>query len=107
MAQNTKIEYLYRDIANWKQYGEAIFRGEITEEEKNAILDNLHEGNFFIPSQVGLNSLQEGMPKESKDMNHIWHDLDADDIKLTSEEPTQAKTITEFAQLFNNIQWKH
>jgi len=51
---NTKIEYLYRDASNYKVYNECVVKGIVTAEQRKEIVDCLNEGEYFIPSQVGL-----------------------------------------------------
>jgi hypothetical protein len=50
----TKIEYLYRDAANYKFRGVILVSGRIT---FNKIEPLLFDQEYFIPSVVGINSL--------------------------------------------------
>lgn len=85
---NTKIAYQYRDADNYKQYEEVVIPGEISEQDKALILSKCNEGQYFIPSQVGLNDLQERMCSPIGDSDHVWHELEEEDITLTEDDPT-------------------
>jgi len=85
---NTKIAYMYRDGDNYKQYEEVVIPGEITDEDKALILSKRDEGQYFIPSQVGLNDLQERMCSPIGDSDHVWHELEEEDISHTHDDPT-------------------
>ena len=51
---NTRIEYMYRDGANNKQWHTVIIAGTLT---KDQLTPYLEQGRYFIPSQVGLDDL--------------------------------------------------
>ncbi len=72
---NTRFEYLYRDGHNYKQYNEVVIQGLFTLDQ---LRPHLYEGQYFMPSEVGLEDLQE-YPYRGCD--HIWHEL-------VSAEPT-------------------
>lgn len=80
MNKNTKIAYLYRDASNYKTYNEVIINGGLEEKD---ILQFLKDGEFFIPSEVGLKDLQPGTFSVD---DHIWHEIEY--IVPTDEEPT-------------------
>jgi len=90
MSINTEIEYCYRDACNYKKYNSVVLRGNLT---YNDIEPFLHEGDFFIPSVVGLEDLQDE-PFTVND--HIWHGIyeisetkSIPNIKITSNELLQ------------------
>lgn len=51
---NTCISYLYRDACNYKIHNEVIINGVLTSAQIDSIMDCLLDGEYFIPSQVGL-----------------------------------------------------
>ena len=77
---NTKIEYMYRDAANWKQYNECIVSGSIT---LNEIEVFLHGGQFFIPGELGLENL---FPLPFGEDDHVWHEICS--VEPTKKPPT-------------------
>ena len=79
---NTRFEYMYRDGENYKQYNEVVIQGEFTLDQ---LRPHLYEGEFFMPSEVGLEDLQ-GYPYRNCD--HIWH-------QLVSAEPTEDAAAVE------------
>lgn len=66
---NTILRYLYRDASNYKVFSEAIVAGKL---DQGALQPFFHEGEFFVPSQVGLKDLQ---PSPFTKDDHIWHEL--------------------------------
>ncbi|MBP3585213.1 MAG: hypothetical protein J6J59_05960 [Peptococcaceae bacterium] len=69
---NTKIEYLYRDASNYKIYNECVVKGILTAEQREEIVDCLSEGEYFIPSQVGL---PEKRFDDWTEDDHPWFEL--------------------------------
>jgi hypothetical protein len=100
---NTRIEYLYRDADNYKQFGSVVLRGEITSQERERIKASLDSGEYFIPSQVGLPDLQPKMISfPDRDADHVWHELDVEsDISFTTEPPTAHLDVHAFVTMFN------
>lgn len=49
---NTRIHYLYRDASNYKVSNEITVPGTFTEEQIDAIIGCLMDGEYFIPSDV-------------------------------------------------------
>ena len=43
---NTKIEYLYRDADNYKVWNTCVVCGEITEQQKETIINSLDGGEL-------------------------------------------------------------
>ncbi len=93
---NTLVSYLYRDADNYKNWNEAVVAGEITEDMEKTILSCLYEGEWFIPSQVGLPEVRfEDSPTEA---DHCYFELDEsgftslkegegdEDVCITAEE---------------------
>lgn len=89
---NTLIGYLYRDASNYKQYDEVVFLGTPTEEE----LQFLNQDElFFIPTEVGIQPLQERMIDfPDFDVDHVYHELT--DVEVTDKEATDGRSISEF-----------
>jgi hypothetical protein len=100
---NTQINYFYRDAGNYKQFGLAIFTGEIADEQRATILGAL-ESDRFIPEQVELANLCENFGG-SYDDDTPWHELE--DIELTEAEPSgDEENIDDFVQRFVDIKWE-
>ena len=89
---NTRIEYLYRDDGNYKKYYSFVLNGEIMLEQ---LTQYLHEGSYFIPSQIGLPDLQTS-PLSVHD--HIWHELDI--VEPTTESATVSISAEAFKAAF-------
>ena len=98
--RNTKMEYLYCDADNYKKLNVCVIKGQITDEQKAAIMDCLHDGEFFIPSQIGL-------PEERFDdgptvADHCWFTLDKEGFGDTDLEPTVDVSANELVAAFQN-----
>ena len=88
---------MYRDASNYKVSSEVIFQGKINSE---MIIVHLEEKlDSFVPSQIGLEDLQ-GELQIFDEMDYeedtCWHELIC--IEKTFEEPTDERTIYEFAK---------
>lgn len=59
-SSNTKIEYLYRDASNYKVWNTAIIQGRLTDEQIDEIMACLQDGEYFVPSKVGLDEERFG-----------------------------------------------
>ena len=77
---NTLFSYLYRDACNYKRFKEVVLSGQAV---MNDLLPYLHDNEFFVPSEVGLDDLQDD-PFTIHD--HIWHEIDS--ISETLKKPT-------------------
>lgn len=78
MASCCVIEYLYRDAANWKTYGQALLSGGCTPDLSAQIEHVLDGHRLFIAEQVGLPPLQPvhaatygGDPE----LDHVFHEF--------------------------------
>jgi hypothetical protein len=98
---NTRIAYMYRDSANYKAHREAIVEGILSFKDVKKYTDS---GEFFIPSEVGLDDLQEelrGFPSED---DHVWHELIPSEIAGTMQPATETITAK---QLISNFRKAH
>lgn len=76
---NTKFNYLYRDVCNYKKFNDVVLFGIF---EVKQIEPLLKDKLFFIPSDVGLPDLQDDIFSVD---DHIWHEFES--IELTEEPP--------------------
>mgnify|MGYP000880878141 CR=1 FL=1 len=63
--------YFYRDADNYKTFNSIILEGELTKEQINHMKSILHEGEYFLPIDVGVSALYPAEP--DLDIDHIWH----------------------------------
>ena len=101
-SQNTSISYLYRDASNYKVYESIIFVGPISDEDITLILGKLDHGVFFLPEQVGLPTLYGSFDQLCED-DHVWHELERDDIELTNQPATTSSNIISLVEKFKSI----
>jgi len=107
---NSKFSYLYRDASNYKQFGDVVFPGGYTKQDKDLLLGNLHDGDYFIPGDVGLPSLQSKFGSVSID-DHPWHEInfigetERSPFELTREDPTDVRSVHQFAEEFAKAKW--
>lgn len=81
----TAIPYLYRDAANYKQWGTIVVRGHLTDEHR-ARLSACLDGDFhFMPTQLGITHLGTvaGWPSFPCEDDHPWHELLLDEAEQT------------------------
>jgi hypothetical protein len=92
---NTRVEYLYRDGSNYKQWGAVVFRGDCDESLAGMLFAALDRGEFFIADQVRLPELFfADRPLYADD--HCWHEMG--EVTTTSEaaDDLLGRTIDEF-----------
>jgi hypothetical protein len=92
---NTEIYYMYRDGGNYKQHETVVVAGIVTKEQ---LLEHCDEGQYFLPTQVGLCALQERMCSDLCDLDHAWHELC--EVERTTKEPTIRVTAEELLERF-------
>lgn len=75
---NVCVEYLYRDAANYKSWGEVVFRNDcdldvskIEERIRAALID----GEFFVAEKVGVPVLY--FESRDDELDHQWHEYSA------------------------------
>lgn len=83
-TRNTKISYLYRDADNFKKYNKVVLPGTFTDKQIRAIIGCLSDGEYFIPSEVGLPEDKY----EGTDADHPWFELHEDDFSKTDDDVT-------------------
>lgn len=75
---NIKFEYLYRDAANYKNWGEVIFsntRNIPIDQINKRISTHLIDHQYFVPSDFNMPDLHFGKHDPSND--HSWHEFHA------------------------------
>lgn len=97
---NTKITYLYRDAANYKETESVVVSGRMS---LGDVLLYLDEGEYFAPADVGLphpGPKLASWPDEDDD--HCWCSLDAESFEPTDEDATltAAELLGRFRQAF-------
>lgn len=100
---NTRLSYLYRDASNYKTSQTVVLAGEASEADRTLIDSRLDQGEWFIPSEVGLRDLQRDFQSGGNlyEDDHVWHELDvAADIEETNAAPTVGMTWGELVARF-------
>jgi hypothetical protein len=93
---NIKFNYMYRDYANYKNHGEAIFTNpdKYSLEQVRCTLENYRiDGEWFYASRWGLKDLH--FDKYDDENDHPYHTYDG--VELT-EEVTTDGSVTEFLE---------
>lgn len=102
---NTRIEYSYRDGANYKQFGQIVITGQ-TSQQQVSVLRNacMHEDGhaYFVPESVGMARLATGPWDE--EIDHPFHILE--DVTLVSDEATDTRSIYDLIADFNSKSWE-
>ena len=97
---NTRINYIYRDGSNYKAGNTVIFRGEITDEQKEQILSCCDEGEYFIPGQVGM---PENRFEDITEDDHPWFELIG--FEPTNADADTVMTVDELVEKFMTVKW--
>lgn len=91
---NIKLNYLYRDASNYKQYGSVIFSNinnlsilEIDDIIRNQLIEEIS----FNHTEFGITSL---FFENKNEDDHDWHEYE--NLEMTDENPTDKRTIEEF-----------
>ena len=77
-AAYTRVSYRYVDGANCKRFSQMTFRGRLTPAQLKLIASVLDEGLYFVPVQVGFESLHFAFSDFGGD-DHWWHTLELGD----------------------------
>jgi hypothetical protein len=92
---NTRVEYLYRDGSNYKQWGAVVFRGECDTSLAGRLFATLDRGEFFIAHQVRLPELFfADRPLYADD--HCWHEMGEVTTTSAAADDLLGRTIEEF-----------
>ena len=82
------LDYLYRDAANWKTWGMVLLRGSLTVADLRRIESMLEAGEFFVPEQIGLESLTSARFSSTEGVSqndHLWHEFKTIRVATTAE----------------------
>ena len=83
----TRVSFRYVDGSNSKRFSSMTFRGRLTKQQLLFIESKLDEGLYFVPVQIGFESLHLAFTDDGGD-DHYWHALelgDSEDWVLDSE----------------------
>jgi hypothetical protein len=92
---NIQLNYLYRDGANYKQYGFAIFpnTNKLTVQECTVkIYSKLISNEFFVTQHWDLPPLQHF--RYDPEIDHEWHEFES--FELTNQLSTDQRDIEFF-----------
>ena len=89
---NSCLTYQYRDADNYKVFRDVVLAGVLSIDD---LIPYYHEHMFFIPSEVGLEDLQD---QPFKPEDHIWHEIIA--VNPTEEEPDCIMDAAELKRKF-------
>lgn len=99
---NIKLQYQYRDYANYKNYNEVIFTNpdnhtlqHITTTLRTTCMDN----EYFLASRWNLKDLH--FDKYDDEIDHPWHEFVG--VQVTDEVVTEAVNISELLQKVKGI----
>ena len=92
---NIKLNYLYRDAGNYKEFGDIIFTNQNSksaEEIELVIRKNLIEEEFFIPEKWNVPRLS--FENYSPELDHDYHEFES--LEITNENSTDNIDISTF-----------
>src|ERR1043166_9909332 len=97
---NIKFCFLYRDAANFKNYGKVIFSNPINltlEQVQRSLVSNLIDGEYFYADKWKVPDLHSFI--YNSQLDHDFHEFRC--VELTNERPTVQRTVDEFLQLIS------
>lgn len=97
---NTRIEYRYVDAGGNKKYHHVVVAGHI---QLSDVARFLHDSQFFIPSQVGLEDLQHRWKRWDVELDHVWHEFV--EFMPTTRGPRASVTAAELIANFQKVCW--
>lgn len=103
--QNTRISYSYIDAHQQVVQQSRVLEGSLSDEDGELIGRKLHDRAFFIPAQVGLESLQALTGRAPDENDVIWHRWDFDAITPTMDEPDVDLSCQDLVENFGNVIW--
>lgn len=98
---NIRFEYIYRDAANYKSWGDVVFEnatcrklGELESSLRQVLID----GEFFLAKSCGVPDLR--FPDRVDELDHDWHTFHL--LEYSEDEPNDAlnRDISEFLKCF-------
>ncbi|MFC3414680.1 hypothetical protein [Algoriphagus hitonicola] len=94
-ALNLKLNYMYRDGANYKQFGWVIFANPgflCPRRAAEQFKEKLIYGEYFVPQDWGLARLQKYA--YDPEIDHEWHEFE--NFEWTEEDATDEREISRF-----------
>lgn len=88
---NTRIFLHYRDASNYKATQFAVVSGRLTQDQFETMGRTLSDGEFMIPSQVGLPDIQSELTGSWSDDDHVFHTIVG--IEMTEDAPTVEQSV--------------
>lgn len=97
MGKNVKLNYMYRDGGNYKQFGEVVFENpeEISiESATQKLKEKLIQDAFFVAEDWKLPSLR--VYAYDPEIDHGWHEFE--EFEETNEVLSDSRTLGEFLE---------
>lgn len=96
---NTKVEYLYRDAANYKSHGAMVMEGVPDQDLAARLRSALFDRSYLVAAQVGIPSLApwmvEGTPPD-EELDHSLHEVQWPPTETLDPVTEPAVTFEEF-----------
>ena len=102
---NTRIAYSYQDPSGNEVLESLVLVGRLTDADGAAIAKTLHQNQYFIPSQVGLENLQERLGREIANDDSIWHRWEWRGMQDTEDAPTTDLLASTLVESFEYARW--
>lgn len=94
---NIKLNYLYRDAGNYKQYHQVVFVNKHTcsiDDINQRIQSMLIDKSWFVVSKWNLPDLRDRLSKYDSDLDHEWHEFES--VTITTDAATFNIDILDF-----------
>ena len=82
----TAIPVMYRDGDNYKIHGCLVADGAITDSDREKLKASLHNGDLYLPLQLGLDYYgTDWSSYDPDDCDHPWHEMGVDEIEVAED----------------------
>jgi len=101
---NIKLSYLYRDAANYKNFGYVIFKEDhsISIHQLDILIESkLIDGMWFYAGQWQLPDLH--FNSWNDEIDHTFHEFES--VEYTTEPPNTLLNLAEFKALVEHTNW--
>ncbi len=96
---NLEFNYMYRDGANYKQFGSVVFANPTNLTLEVVVLqirESLIDGEFFDPSKLSIPNVR--VYPYDPEIDHDWFEFE--NVEQTDKATTDKRTIEEFIAEF-------
>lgn len=96
---NIRMEYLYRDAANYKQWGRITFRnprGLTAEDVTELVQSVLIDGEYFVAEKARIPVLY--FTDRDSELDHEWHEFHSFESTMNMPDDSLSRSVEELVE---------